>query len=649
MPLVTAKSGSVCLICEQRFTRTTGPKYVFKHGHICQKCYKQRRSETIEQAASDTVVQSPVRVTKVQRTQSCPTPSSFTPEQSEKLHNGVKQEIGQRGLVMSEVRRSKIALNMNFLLSPQSPIKGLLSYDGTAKLVAKLDFTTHTAVRQIHRTAAANKSLVPPPVERITISNPLHMSFATDGPSLQVETFLWTHMEDVEENNLYTSLTSIQAAVFAATGEEIPRTTLHRWLHKLGLEYGEKKLTGLSKPYTDTLIRRYCVQYARLLRLEKAGQIVLVWMDESYIHAGYCAAKGWYRANREGGPVKGRTRGTEKGKRIIIMHAMTREGMLDMEVDITPTMSDNLGVKCATAAVVSTTLSPEGGDKEDYHDTLDGPKFVAWVTNRLLVAFEAKYPGQKMCLIMDNAKYHKARGEDWINPASMSRAALANELIYRDIMAITDGETGQTWGAHTFQNECRGDVRYPGPTMQLMKDVLRWYLESHAVNSTLVEQALVKHELLFTPPYESWIQPIELIWAYVKHQVALQSHRLRKYQETAQQTRDALRTVTPELCGKYIARSERKMSEWLATSDAGSLQKRYGSLAAMVAAPHEEVAAAPDTAVENVKEKENIVEEENQEDQLQQKARRKRELRPVVLEMRKGARSSARVRKRVYV
>ena len=62
------------------------------------------------------------------------------------------------------------------------------------------------------------------------------------------------------------------------------------------------------------------------------------------------------------------------------------------------------------------------------------------------------------------------------------------------------------------------------------------------MNTTLVHQLMKKHkyELLYTPPYESWLQPIELVWANVKRQVAMSASNVRKWQETKDQTKAAL-------------------------------------------------------------------------------------------------------------
>ena len=58
---------------------------------------------------------------------------------------------------------------------------------------------------------------------------------------------------------------------------------------------------------------------------------------------------------------------------------MTRDGMLD-ESKQQAEASDNLQEKAASAGIVSAKLSSEGSEPEDYHDTLNGEKFVAWRT-----------------------------------------------------------------------------------------------------------------------------------------------------------------------------------------------------------------------------------------------------------------------------
>ena len=68
-----------------------------------------------------------------------------------------------------------------------------------------------------------------------------------------------------------------------------------------------------------------------------------------------------------------------------------------------------------------------------------------------------------------------------------------------------------------------------------------------------------------------------MVWAQVKMKVTQQARVGRKWQETAEQTRTALREMTPEACSDIIRHTENMMDEWLKTSAAGSLG-RYSSI-----------------------------------------------------------------------
>ena len=108
---------------------------------------------------------------------------------------------------------------------------------------------------------------------------------------------------------------------------------MHSWLHTMDLEYGEKKLSGLEARYSRAVIRRYILDYAAALKQD----CTMVWMDESYIHAGYCSRFSWYHQSED--VVPNRVRGSEKGKRLIIIHAMSKEGCSTSRWKIPPTIS----------------------------------------------------------------------------------------------------------------------------------------------------------------------------------------------------------------------------------------------------------------------------------------------------------------------
>jgi hypothetical protein len=104
------------------------------------------------------------------------------------------------------------------------------------------------------------------------------------------------------------------------------------------------------------------------------------------------------------------------------------------------------------------------------------------------------------------------------------------------------------------------------------------HLKQHPEINTTVPQQLMEdqdYELLYTPPYMSELQPIELIWAFTKHLVARQSHRKRTVSEAAAQTRVAMDQVDAQLCRKEIAHVHKWIMEFMQSDAGGSLRRFY--------------------------------------------------------------------------
>jgi hypothetical protein len=89
------------------------------------------------------------------------------------------------------------------------------------------------------------------------------------------------------------------------------------------------------------------------------------------------------------------------------------------------------------------------------------------------------------------------------------------------------------------------------------------------------------YELLYTPPYVSDLQPIEVIWTFTKAIVARQSTRTRTAQACAAQTREAMDRVTAELCQKQIRHRHTWIEHFMQSGEGGSLQQ-FGTLAALM-------------------------------------------------------------------
>jgi hypothetical protein len=159
----------------------------------------------------------------------------------------------------------------------------------------------------------------------------------------------------------------------------------------------------------------------------------------------------------------------------------------------------------------------------------------------------------------------------------MTKPQVRTYLRIIGFKSIVDDE-GTMYMADKFTADC--SKKGGGPPVALMKSILSDYIKSHPVNTTVIQQIMSdkKYELLYTPPYESWIQPIELIWARIKHTVATQSRKGRTHQLTALQTKTALSNITPTLTTNIVQHTEKLMDKWLLTDEAGSLRINFGSL-----------------------------------------------------------------------
>jgi hypothetical protein len=196
---------------------------------------------------------------------------------------------------------------------------------------------------------------------------------------------------------------------------------------------------------------------------------------------------------------------------------------------------------------------------------------------RLFPTVQQLYPGKKMYLVLDNAKYHHHRGPDWFSPSSKTKGQLADFLRQRSVQSITV-DHGRVIFANKFSADARGKAG--GPTLAQLKTAAKQHLAEHPEINTTVPQQLMEdqnYELLYTPPYVSDLQPIEMLWAFTKAIVARQSHRTRTAHACAVQTREAMEQVTAELCQKQISHCHKWIDAFMQSEEGGSLQQ-FGSL-----------------------------------------------------------------------
>ncbi len=73
------------------------------------------------------------------------------------------------------------------------------------------------------------------------------------------------------------------------------------------------------------VIVAYLRDFGRALKLEREGKAVLVYTDESYLHQNHAPGKSWISMNKDGDVID---RGTSRGRRLVMLHAITRDGPL---------------------------------------------------------------------------------------------------------------------------------------------------------------------------------------------------------------------------------------------------------------------------------------------------------------------------------
>ena len=464
--------------------------------------------------------------------------------------------------------------NARALLHVHSHHQQGLSYDAAIKVTAAAELASPSTIRAVQQQFATTGALTMPrtPVDR---SNPLHPFCSGDlGPPLAAQLLIHRQLHVVTLDNTFESCNTLRTALAAELGIVVSKSTVCRWLHSMGYVYGKKHFVNQARAYRNALIRSYIYKYAAALKEQEDGTAIIVYMDESYIHAHHCSQFLWHSLSSA---TKNEVRGDNKGKRIIIMHAMTKDGLLEVEGTEPSNILTELYHSCA---LIFDEVCVDGVTPADYHDTINGDKFIGWMRQRLLPTVQKLYPGKKMYLVLDNAKYHHHRGPDWFAPYNKKKGQLADFLRQRGVGSITvdDGRTIPESKFSANAGRAAG-----GPTLAQLKAAVKEHLTAHPEINTTVPQQLMSdegYELLYTPPYISDLQPIEMIWAFTKAIVARQSHRTRTAQGCAGQTREAMEQVTSELCQKQIRHCHAWIEQFMQSEEGGSLQQ-FATLAAL--------------------------------------------------------------------
>ena len=157
----------------------------------------------------------------------------------------------------------------------------------------------------------------------------------------------------------------------------------------------------------------YLLQYSKTIVEQQQGRCVVVYTDESYMNVNHARQFTWYHP--EAPESNNVVRPSGKGKRLVLLHAFTHDGWLTHDSTVHNGRVDQCALSCELI------YEADKGDG-DYHDNMNGTIYMQWLHNRLLPSFAARYPGQKMVLVLDNAatEHHS----EWIvTPCSARRCA----------------------------------------------------------------------------------------------------------------------------------------------------------------------------------------------------------------------------------
>lgn len=313
------------------------------------------------------------------------------------------------------------------------------------------------------------------------------------------------------------------------TFEGLTKDAMHknvqRMLIRRGYRRGRPSQKGFYREREENLIKRdVYIQATRNLR--EAGHR-FVYMDESYIHHHYTSHKdSIFHPDDSFVP----TRYGGKGHRYCFIAAI-----IDADGSVDPsTRSED-----QEAALLLDTVDIFHGGKrikaqpKDYHAMFNHDYFKKWMET-LLNVLDARNV-KNAVIVMDNAKYHKVKSAV---PNRRSKKTALEDACKRYGLVYDENSTKKTLWA-----------------------VLGPYIEKH-VDYDIVAMAKARgHQVLFTPPHYSDLQPIETVWAIVKSEVGRQYTNKTTFPEVKARLETAFKKLSSGAVAGCIRKSNRILDQ----------------------------------------------------------------------------------------
>lgn len=293
---------------------------------------------------------------------------------------------------------------------------------------------------------------------------------------------------------------------------KISRRVLLRTLRQMNIRHMRRQRKSLLIEREEIILwRRNYLQKIREYRREGKK---IYFLDETWLNQGHTVSKIWQDleiTSRRQAFFEGFSTGLKapagKGRRLIITHIGSDSGFLENGL-----------------------LLFESKKTSDYHEEMDAEKFESWFS-KILPSLEPN-----SVVVMDNASYHSRRLEpspttawrkgDIINWLSQRNIPFDDSMLKVQLLTIARAQIPQ--------------------------------FKRYAVDELARECNITVHRL---PPYHCELNPIELIWAQIKNQVAKQNVTF-KMDEVKRLLATAIGDVTAETwrnCIRHTTKEEDRM------------------------------------------------------------------------------------------
>ena len=301
--------------------------------------------------------------------------------------------------------------------------------------------------------------------------------------------------------------------------------SVQRFLTRIGFKRGSKRgMKCLKLTAENNLKRDQYVQFMTAVNQDPARRVV--YMDESYIHKNYQRNEDSLFDPNDEQDLE--VKALHKGRRYCFIAAIIDE---DQSIDV----ADHERPPNSKPMLLLDTYDVfEGGRKQtvDYHGMFDSDYFVNWM-QKLLDTLSGMGI-QNTVIVMDNAKYHKSLPDgtpksSWKKQELVDFSLVNNITVHQDELKSVLWERVKLWTA--------------------------LYLKPIIVS--MAEEA--GHEVVFSPPHHSDLQPIELVWANIKGRVGRQYTTNTTFQDVKHRLDNAFSEMTSETVAGCIRKANKHL------------------------------------------------------------------------------------------